>query len=306
MRASRPTLSTQAACAPQLSDDERHHIFSQLPACTKVLSIASARIYHAPFGAREDAWRDTGLRGMLVFGRNRLVVNTDRGLGVGPAASLEHMYWLRLIDMQPGKGVVWLHQIPDDFQYRLDKPFFHIFPGKTRMFGLRFESDVEADTFYKRVTSQLHTPVHMPRKIKRSSTQAQAQTQPKNASPPVSPPLPPTVTLASHRVDPSMISSPAPGTFVHLAHVGYNEKGHLEVSESLEPGWSIIMQELQGLGIALDKLKGHGVSEDLVKKNKDFVEGFVKGAEACAAQNAEQGGEKKRRSPHRKPVTLTP
>jgi len=275
----------------QLSDLERRHVLSQLPTDTKALAIASARIYHAPFSGREDSWIHSGLKGALVFGRNRLVMRADRPLGVGPGMAFEHKYWFRLIDLTPGKGVIWIHQVPEKFQYRLDKPFFHVFPGKTRMFGFRFDDDLEADKFYKKVMSQLSITALPSRKIKKSASSHSTAPHPKAGLTPLKPP---------------MISSPTPGTFVHVSHVGYNDKGRVEASDNLEPGWTMILEEMQGVGIALDKLQEHGVSPKMVAKNKDFVEGFLKGAEArTVCTGPVSGGDKRRKTPHRKPVALT-
>lgn len=116
--------------SPFRSEEERRHIISKLPEDAKILSLAHARIYQAPFGAREDSWSYTGLNGMLVFGRDRVVMHADKPLGAGPGTSFERRYWLRLVDTAPGKGVIWMHPIPTEFQYRLDKPFFHVFQGK--------------------------------------------------------------------------------------------------------------------------------------------------------------------------------
>lgn len=62
-----------------------------------------------------------------------------------------------------------------------------------------------------------------------------------------------------------MISAPTPGTFVHVAHVGYNEKGGLVASDNVEPGWTMMIEELQG----------YGVSPKMVADNADFVDGFL-------------------------------
>lgn len=120
---------------PFRSEEERRHIVSKLPEDAKILALAPARIYQAPFGAREDGWAYTGLNGMLVFGRDRVVVHADRPLGAGPGTSFERRYWFRLVDTAPGKGVIWMHPIPAEFQYRLDKPFFHVFQGKVSFFA---------------------------------------------------------------------------------------------------------------------------------------------------------------------------
>lgn len=71
-----------------------------------------------------------------------------------------------------------------------------------------------------------------------------------------------------------MISSPAPGTFVHVAHVGLDEKGRIETTPNVEPGWTMILEELHGLG----------VPEQMVKKDLNFVEGFLAGAKASLVQ----------------------
>lgn len=67
----------------------------------------------------------------------------------------------------------------------------------------------------------------------------------------------------------SMISSPAPDSFKHLAHVGVNKDGIFEVSKDIDPLWKDM----------LTKLQGHGVSEAIVNRHQDFVEGFLKGVE---------------------------
>ncbi|KAI0922926.1 hypothetical protein AcW1_002558 [Taiwanofungus camphoratus] len=269
-----------------LSQDSKRHILSQLPADVKVIAAAPARVYHASFGARQDSWTYTGLQGMLVFGRDRVKVYADRKLGTGPGTSFEHNYWFRLIDTT-GRGVIWIHQIPDNFQYQLDKPFFHVFPGKTRMFGFRFDEDLDAEKFYRKITSRLQITVPSPQKIKKSMSPTSSRKK---------------------QLTPSMISSPAPGTFVHVTHVGYSQDGNIEASDNVEPGWTLILEELQG----------HGVNEKMVTENMDFIEGFLAGAQA--AQNGDtkatdsqakitrdhgsEGGTR-RKAPKRKPAIPT-
>ncbi|OSX58273.1 hypothetical protein POSPLADRAFT_1075987 [Postia placenta MAD-698-R-SB12] len=275
----------------RLTREEERHIQSQLPSNGKGIAYAFASVYHAPFSGREDSWTSTGLKGMLVFGRNK---RTDRPLAIRPSATFQFQsqYWFRLVDMKSDKGLIWIHDIPDDFQYRFDKPFFHTFTGKSRMYGLRFDNDVDAANFYKKLcTSQLNIPVHAPRKIRKLTPCSQSPQAPTSADPP--------------RVKASMISSPTPGSFVHVGHVGYNEKGRIETSENLGPGWTVMIEELLGRGIAYDDLRGHGITQKILEQNKDFVEGFLKGADARGkVTGQEHGPERKRKSPHRKPVTL--
>lgn len=157
-----------------LSEEIKRQILAYLPTDARILATASARVYHAPFGGRQTSWSPSGLSGILVFGRDRLTLHPDKRLGIGPGSTLEQNFWFRLVDLQSGKGLVWMHQIAEDLEYRLDKPFFHEFRGKvrilllfssphvltvvqTRMFGFRFDEDAEANKFYKKVTSHLRT-----------------------------------------------------------------------------------------------------------------------------------------------------
>lgn len=84
-----------------------------------------------------------------------------------------------------------------------------------------------------------------------------------------------------------MISSPAPHSFKHIAHVGVNKDGLFEASKDLDGSWKTMLAELQG----------HGVSEAVVVRHSDFVEGFWKGVEAIrtvSGSEAERvGGEKR-------------
>ena len=72
-----------------------------------------------------------------------------------------------------------------------------------------------------------------------------------------------------------MVSSPAPGTFVHIAHVGVNERGEIETSDDIEPGWTMMLEELQGYSVpkraaTLDKdfKEGRGASGKESKENQ--------------------------------------
>ena len=108
------------------SVDDRRHVRSYLPPEAKMLAVAPARVYHSAFGNSSDSWSFTGLRGMLVFGRDR---TTEEQL---ETAGFEPNYWFRLVDIDSGKGIVWFQQIPPNFDYRSEKPFFHTFSGCVR------------------------------------------------------------------------------------------------------------------------------------------------------------------------------
>ncbi|TFY57740.1 hypothetical protein EVJ58_g6845 [Rhodofomes roseus] len=284
--------------SPFSSEEERRRILSKLPQNIKILAVAPSRIYQAPFGAREDAWAYTGLNGMLVFGRDRVAMHAERPLGSGPGTSFERKYWLKLVDLAPGKGVIWVHPIPTEFQYRLDKPFFHIFHGKSRMFGIRFEEDVHAERFYKKM-SDSHATMLPARKISKAPSRYAARATTSVTNP------------AKNRIRRSLISGPVPGTFDHVAHAGF-ANGQFEASGKVEPELKIMVEQMQRHGISLDGLHKHRVDGNMLAENKDFVEGFLQGAQAVKRENSNlsrSSGEAKptqRKSPHRKPVTTLP
>jgi len=75
-----------------------------------------------------------------------------------------------------------------------------------------------------------------------------------------------------------MISSPAPNSFKHVTHIGVGEDGVFEASSELDHSWKGMLANLQG----------YGVSEEVVIRHSEFVEGFWKGVEAARDVDVEQ------------------
>ena len=76
----------------------------------------------------------------------------------------------------------------------------------------------------------------------------------------------------------AIISSPAPNSFKHVAHVGVGKDGVFEASNSLDDSWKSMLANLQG----------YGVSEEIVIRHSNFVEGFWEGVEAIRSIEPEQ------------------
>ncbi len=74
-----------------------------------------------------------------------------------------------------------------------------------------------------------------------------------------------------------MISVPAPNSFRHVTHIGVGKDGVFEASTELDDSWKTMLASLQG----------YGVSEEMVIKHGDFVEGFWKGVEAVRTVDGE-------------------
>ncbi|KAG1732119.1 hypothetical protein EDB19DRAFT_1929228 [Suillus lakei] len=235
-------------------DKQRHPYISSVlePSMQKVVATAAVRIYYAPFNNPHLNWSYSKLKGILVFGRDR---DTHHGTSPpkrgGHGVRLKEKYWFRLVDMKTDR-VVWTFSIPEVFEYTKDKPFFHYFSGTSRMFGLCFDEDEEASVFYKKVSDR--TRHHsLPLQIRRRRTRKKGRRCP---------------NLLQR--DLGIISSPAPHSFVHVAHVGISTRGIIESSKNIKPAWSTLIADLQGCGVA----------PEIVKDDKKFVKGFLSGAKA--------------------------
>jgi Wiskott-Aldrich syndrome protein len=223
--------------------DRYRVVLSELPPGTyKIYATASARVYHAHFGGSQHDWTYTRLKGVLSFGKDR----SARGSldsSIGTASVDADGFWFRLVDETSGK-VVWMIKVPKALNYQVDRPFFHIFPGRSRMFGFRFEDDDEAKMLSKEVIDRLG-PTGVNTRITKKSKSLPAQ---------------------AAQLSTSMISTPK--AFVHVSHVGINEKGVVEASEGLDPVWATLVGEL----------KGRSATDAIIQNNLECVEGFLEGA----------------------------
>jgi len=117
---------------PSTSEDKhrRINIFGLSPNIYKVYAVGSARVYHTQFGAKHNDWTYSRLKGLLVFGKDRVIHSSEASSGSHVATDAEK-YWFRLVDETSGK-TVWMFKVPAGFEYHLDRPFFHIFAGRVR------------------------------------------------------------------------------------------------------------------------------------------------------------------------------
>lgn len=226
-------------------------------------AVASARLYHTQLNVKNCEWSYSRLKGTLSFGRDW----SSKSAGQGGAQDSEK-YWFSLVDKDTGRAV-WMFKIPPGMDYQVDRPFFHVFQGRTRKYGFLFEDDEEAAVFSNKVASQfsrggsecssLPLPVYiviLPETPKRSRSLKSIGTKSKS--------LPVSI---------SMISSPTPNSFQHVSHVGVNKKeGVFEASKDLDAPWRITLSDLQN----------YNVRE---VEHKDFSEGFWKGVENISRNN---------------------
>ncbi|KAJ7507352.1 hypothetical protein B0H11DRAFT_2185779, partial [Mycena galericulata] len=198
------------------SEDKSLGIPGLHPSTYILCATIYARVYHAAFGSKQNEWIFSGLKGSLMFGRDR---------GVDGQA-----YWFRLLD-ESGK-TIWIFKIPEiNFEYRVDKPFFHVFRGCSRKFGFLYTDDAEAASFAKVIGRATARPAE--KALTTIAAELPRSIRSRLAS-----------SAMMGRLSPTMISSPMYNSFVHVAHVG-SEKGSGAVTEAdREPSWTMVLAEL--------------------------------------------------------------
>ena len=98
-----------------LYKEEKAKVTSAIPKGSNKLWIASlARIYYAYPNPNE--WSYAGLQGGLAFAKNS-------------QGSLS----FKLVDLDGTRGVIWEHELYQNFDYFQDRPYFHSFPGDVRL-----------------------------------------------------------------------------------------------------------------------------------------------------------------------------
>ncbi|KAF9788439.1 actin regulatory protein [Thelephora terrestris] len=222
-----------------LSKEEKAKVTSAVPKGSNKLWIASlARIYYAYPNPNE--WSYAGLQGGLAFAKNS-----------------QGAIQFKLVDLDGTRGVIWEHELYQNFDYFQDRPYFHSFPGDECMIGFVFADEGEAKVFYKRVQA------HKPSNDKPRSSEIKKNKPGKGG-----------------KIDKSMISAPTAGSFKHVAHMGYDsEKGF--TSTNVDPSWTAFLSGLESSGVA----------KEVIEQNMDFIKDFVREQQAAGASTG--GGKKK-------------
>ena len=78
---------------------------------TKIWAATLARIYYSY--PQPNKWCYTGLQGALVFTR-------DKSDGA---------YHFKLVDLEGTRGILWNHELYENFEYYSENSFFHSFEG---------------------------------------------------------------------------------------------------------------------------------------------------------------------------------
>lgn len=120
-----------------LNSADKEKIKVALPkAANKILDVAVARLYIAYPDPNE--WQYTGLSGAVVL--------VDDLVG--------HTFFLKLVDIEGHRGVIWDQELYVNFEYHQSRTFFHTFELEECYAGLLFEDLGEASHFLKRINKR--------------------------------------------------------------------------------------------------------------------------------------------------------
>ncbi|KAG0230961.1 hypothetical protein BGX31_005696 [Mortierella sp. GBA43] len=101
---------------------------------TRIITATVARLYVAYPDPHQ--WTYSGIIGAVA-----LVQTTNT-------------FYLRIVDLLYGRGIVWEQELYAGFVYSQDKPFFHSFQTEDYIAGLSFANEHEADVFYGKVNGR--------------------------------------------------------------------------------------------------------------------------------------------------------
>ncbi|EIN07224.1 WH1-domain-containing protein, partial [Punctularia strigosozonata HHB-11173 SS5] len=220
-----------------LTNDEKGKIKSAVPSSMNKIHTAA---FCRIYYAHPDPnqWSYAGLQGALVFCRD----------------NQKNTWCLRMVDLQGTRGVIWEHELYDGFEYWQDRPFFHSFAGDECMIGVVFADEGEAKVFYKKITNRKEVK---PGKAKSSGKSKKA--------------------TKGSKIDKSMISGPIQGSYIHVAHMGYDsDKGF--TSSNVDPSWLTLLNQLESMG----------VDKSVIEKDMDFIKNFMRDAQKAQPAPAEK------------------
>ena len=95
-----------------LTEAEKTRIKTAVPKPgNRILGAAFSRIYYA--APHPDQWSYTGLQGAVVFSYDEQ----------------KAAFFLKMVDLDGTRGVIWEHELYDGFEYFQDRGWFHSFEG---------------------------------------------------------------------------------------------------------------------------------------------------------------------------------
>ncbi|KAH3671204.1 hypothetical protein WICMUC_004721 [Wickerhamomyces mucosus] len=196
-------------------------------ASNKVIDAAVARLYIAY--PDPNSWTYTGLSGAVIL--------ADDLVG--------HTFFLKLVDINGHKGVLWDQELYIDFKYNQDRSFFHSFETEDCLMGLLFDDTNDASHFFKRVSTR---EKHGSKKTVQNKAAIALKKKPEA-------PKPPGPRGEHHN---NTITSSEQQKIRKTTNVLYYD-------DSPPPEWRSLYAELSNAGI----------TEDMIADNKEFIKDYI-------------------------------
>ncbi|KAL7309973.1 hypothetical protein PS15m_010787 [Mucor circinelloides] len=215
------------------STDDKNLVRKAVPT-SKIFTAGVARLHVA--SPDPSKWTYSQVWGAAVFCIDKAKNNS---------------FFIRLVDIQNGSGVIWEQELYEGFNYVKDASYFHSFETDDCLTALEFVDEGEADVFYKKVQG-------------RDSLTAKATVASTASSfgHRKTPSFSNTLNKRKSKIDKNHIGMPA--DFRHVGHIGYTPGKGFSVQNN-DPEWNGIFDQLKELGISADE----------INDNQEFIQDFL-------------------------------
>ncbi|KAF9972672.1 hypothetical protein BGZ73_004185 [Actinomortierella ambigua] len=196
---------------------------------TRIITCTVARLYVAY--PDPNHWTFTGLMG-----------------AVGLVQTSDSAFYLRLVDLMHGSGILWEQELCASLDYQAERPFFHTFQSDNDyLAGLSFADENEAKVFCNKVQGR-----HSLKPFRLAMAGAHGGLPQRTNS-----------GIKKKKIDKTRIGQPS--DFRHLSHIGWDPDAGFE-TQNIDPAWLSLFEELNRFG----------VSKQQINENAAFISNFVK------------------------------
>ncbi|KAK4513533.1 uncharacterized protein ATC70_005535 [Mucor velutinosus] len=216
------------------SADDKNLVRAAVPT-SKIFTAGVARLHVA--SPDPSKWTYSQVWGAAVFCIDKAKNNS---------------FFIRLVDIQNGSGVIWEQELYEGFKYVKDASYFHSFETDDCLTALEFVDEGEADVFYKKVQGRDSLTAKATIASTASSTFGHRKT----------PSLSNTLNKRRSKIDKNHIGMPA--DFRHVGHIGYTPGKGFSVQNN-DSEWNGIFEQLKELGISADE----------INDNQEFIQDFL-------------------------------
>lgn len=240
-----------------LKDADEKKIKRVIPkASNKIIDQTVARLYIAH--PNPQKWQYTGLSGAIVLVEDLLGKS----------------FFLKLVDIEGQRGVLWDQELYVDFKYYQDRTFFHSFELEECLAGLLFEDKSEAAHFFKRVTQRhkhasketANNKAAVPRNGPiRGPLGSQGSASPRTSSGAGPPPPPPPSSGPQAPSARRGASGPSMGPRGDLSGTHRRRGKQLYYDDEPPVEWRPLYKDLANMGI----------TEDMIAANTQFIKDFI-------------------------------